>query len=83
MVVLKKEEMPVIAYTSHYKVKGKIFLPPGGRLSDFMSSIGQKRFIPVKDVTVTDLTGRDVYKSDFLVLNADEVIFVMPVQTVG
>jgi hypothetical protein len=78
MVRIKKEEKPVIAYTSNYIIKGKVFTPPGARLSDYISGVGQKQFIPVSEVVVTDLSGREVCRTGFLELNKDDIIFIFP-----
>ena len=83
MAVIEKEEKPIVAYTSQYKIKGNIFIPPGGRLTDYLSSIGPKRFIPLTDAIVTDMHGKEICRADFIELNIGEVIFIMPVQQVG
>ena len=78
MVKIQKEKRLVTAYTYHYKIKGKVFTPAGGRLSDFIGSAGQKKFIPVVDAAVTDIFGNKICKTDFMELNIDEIIFLIP-----
>ena len=78
MVKIQKEKRSVTAYTYHYKIKGKVFTPTGGRLSDFIGSVGQKKFIPVADAVVTDIFGNKICKTDFMELNIDEIIFLIP-----
>ena len=78
MAKIEKEKMQIIAYTYHYKIRGKIFMPTGARLSDFISSSGQKKFIPVVDAAVTDIFGNEICKTGFLELNMDEIIFLLP-----
>lgn len=78
MVKIQKEEKAIIAYTRNYKVEGKMYLPIGARLSDFISSAQQKNFIPVTGAVVTDLSGRQVCITDFLELNRDEIVFLVP-----
>lgn len=78
MTKIEKEEKAIIAYTTHFKIKGKVFTPPGGRLSDFISGVAQKKFIPVADVIVTDIAGNQILRTKFLELNKDEIIFMVP-----
>ena len=78
MVKIEKEQKPIVAYTYHYKIKGKVFTPPGSRLSDFISAIRQKKFIPVTEAVVTDIFGNEICKTRFLELNKDEIVFLLP-----
>jgi len=78
MVKIEKEEKKIIAYISDYKVKGTIFMPTGGRLSDFLCGVGAKQFIPVGDAVITDVSGNEICKTDFLELNKDRILFLMP-----
>lgn len=78
MAVIKKEEKAIVAFTSKYKIRGNIFVPPGGRLSDFLGALGQKKFIPVTEAVVTDISGNLICKANFLELNKDEVVFIFP-----
>lgn len=78
MVKIEKEQKPIIAYTRYYKIEGKIYTPIGARLSDFISGVGQKKFIPVTDAIVTDMLGNGVCKTSFLELNKDEIVFIIP-----
>jgi hypothetical protein len=78
MVKIKKEEKPVVAYTSTYKVTGNMFVPPGGRLSDFLSATEQKKFIPIANAVVKEISGREICRAMFIELNRDEIIFLVP-----
>lgn len=78
MVKIEKEEKKIVAYAYDYKIRGTVFVPPGGRLSDFISGIGQKKFIPVVDAVVTDISGREICRTKFLELNKDEILFLFP-----
>lgn len=78
MAKIQKEEKVIVAYTYQFKIKGTVFIPPGSRLSDFMSGLGQKKFIPVVDALVTDIFGNEICRSRFLELNRDEIIFLLP-----
>ena len=78
MVKIQKEKKIIEAYTHQFKVKGTVFMSPGSRLSDFIGSLGQKKFIPVADARVTDIFGNEICRSKFLELNRDEIIFLLP-----
>ena len=78
MVKIEKEKKAIIAYTYHYKIIGTVFTPVGSRLSDFISGVGQKKFIPVADAVVTDIFGNEICKTKFLELNCDEIVFLLP-----
>ncbi|MBL7071267.1 MAG: hypothetical protein ISS26_03740 [Candidatus Omnitrophica bacterium] len=78
MVKIEKEEQNIVAYIGNYKVRGTIFMPQGARLSDFLGGVGQKQYIPVVDVTISDASDRLVCKADFLELNKDRILFLFP-----
>lgn len=78
MTKIEKEVKAIIAYTAQFKIRGNVFTPPGGRLSDFMSGVAQKKFIPVTDAVVSDISGSQILSTKFLELNMDEIIFIVP-----
>lgn len=78
MVKIKKERKAIIAYTSTYTIKGEMFTPPGSRLSDFIGGLGQKKFLPISNATVTDVNGKKVCDAGFMELNKDEIVFLIP-----
>ena len=78
MTKIEKEQKVIIAYTPGFRITGKIFTPPGGRLSDFMSGVAQKKFIPVTDAVVKDVSGKTILSTNFLELNMDKIIFIVP-----
>ena len=78
MVKIEKEEKAIIAYTANYKIRGKVFMPPGGRLSDFIGGAVQKKFMPVVDAIVTGVSGGEICRTKFLQLNKSAIIFILP-----
>ena len=78
MVRIEKDEKKIIAFIGNYKLRGTIFMPTGARLSDFLGGVGAKQFIPVGDVVVTDTAGKEICKSNFLELNKDRILFLIP-----
>ena len=52
---------------------------PGERVSDFMTSTKGPKFIPVTYAKVTEIGSSGVLqKSEFLSLNADEIVCLLP-----
>ena len=79
----------------HYDEKGKFFtdyiskdsiqaliqtlyLRSGERVSDMLNR--SEKFIAVTDVVVYDLEGKELYSCDFLAVNVDLVIWLMPME---
>jgi len=78
MARIKKEKRHITAYSEAYKISGKVFLPPGGRMSDFLGGVSAKKYVPVTDAVVTDKSGNEVCRTDFLELNTDRLVFLVP-----
>ena len=63
----KKDNINVLVYVSGYKIFGTVYLPMGGRLTDFLNTKGLgaegEVFIPVTDATAQasalDATAKD------------------------
>ena len=73
-----RDEIGVIIYLSNCKIKGKMFLPPGGRVSDFVNS-PVRQFIPVTDAEIDSISGEKwSYRVKFLNLNKNEVVTIFP-----
>ncbi len=73
-----RDEIGVIIYLSNCKIKGKMFLPPGGRVSDFVNS-PVRQFIPVTDAEIDSISGEKwSYRVKFLNLNKNEIVTIFP-----
>jgi predicted YcjX-like family ATPase len=74
----QREKIEAIIYLRSCKIKGTIFLPPGGRLSDFINS-PVRQFIPVKDASIESITSdKWSYNVKFLNLNKNEIVTIFP-----
>lgn len=74
---MAREDMTeVVLYTARYIVYGSISLLPGSRLTDYLRE--SKSFIAVCDALVTDLSGKELFRSAFLDLNRDTVELAVP-----
>ncbi|MDO9514190.1 MAG: hypothetical protein Q7J59_06255 [Elusimicrobiota bacterium] len=73
-----RDEISVIIYLSNCKIKGKMFVPPGGRVSDFVNS-PVRQFIPVTDAEIDSISGAKwSYRVKFLNLNKNEIVTIFP-----
>ncbi len=75
-----REPIEVIIYLEDCKIRGVVYLPPGGRLSDFIN-VASRQFIPVSSAEVESITpGVEwSYEVDFLNLNKDFIVSMFPV----
>ncbi len=77
-----KRDVPVIAATNHNIIHGVVHLTVDNRLKDELNVA--ERFIAVTAAEVFDLTGKTrLYKSDFIALNKDLVVWVLPREEPG
>jgi len=73
-----RDEVEVIIYLRNCKITGKMFLPPGGRVSDFVNS-PVRQFIPVTDAVIDSITDdKWKYSVKFLNLNKNEIVTIFP-----
>ena len=74
----ERDEIEVIIYLRSCKITGKMFLPPGGRVSDFVNS-PVRQFIPVTDAVIDSTSGENWrYSVRFLNLNKNEIVTIFP-----
>jgi hypothetical protein len=76
--VISKEELAVTIQTVTHRVEGSIHVRIGARLKDELN--GSDQFIAVTAARIYDPQGEQVYQSDFMALNRDQVVWVMPNQ---
>lgn len=79
---IEQQEIMVCIHTQNYRITGKIHLPPGGRLSDFINA--QRNFIPVTEATMeTGSTGEKLaFKIRFLNLNKNYIVAIFPLSEI-
>ena len=74
----QRDEIDVIIYLRNCKIKGKMFLPPGGRVSDYINS-PVRQFIPVTDAEIDSISGdKWSYRVKFLNLNKNTIVTIFP-----
>ena len=79
----KKTNVNVLIYMPGFRILGTIYLPLGGRLTDFLNTKGLgsegEVFIPVTDASIFDLTnGTLIHYTPFLNVNKENILFVFP-----
>ena len=79
---VSKEAVPVMIQTLTHRVKGNIHIHPGERLKDEINQT--EPFFALTEATIYDHGGKVLYRCDFLALNREHVIWILPeVQKAG
>ena len=84
---MKKSNIRVLIYVSGFKIFGNIYLPIGGRLTDFLNTKGLgaegEVFIPVTDASIHDISnGHLLHYTSFLNVNKDKILFIFPYEDI-
>ena len=74
--VVSKESFPVIIQTLTQCIRGQFHVRPGKRLIDEINH--SELFTAITKVTIFDHSGKELYRCDFLALNRDQIIWVLP-----
>ena len=79
----KKDNINVLVYVSGYKIFGTVYLPMGGRLTDFLNTKGLgaegEVFIPVTDASIYNISDDSlIHYTPFLNVNKDKILFIFP-----
>lgn len=79
----KKDNINVLVYVQDYKILGTVYLPLGGRLTDFLNTKGLgaegEVFIPVTDASIYSISdGSLIHYTPFLNINKDKILFIFP-----
>ncbi len=74
--VVTKRPVQVVLQTSTNIIRGCLHIRPDSRLKDEISLAD--RFLAVTDVTIYNLAKEELYRSKFLVLNVNHIIWVIP-----
>lgn len=74
--IVSKEPVPVILQTPTNRIRGRIHVRPGERLRDEINQA--EIFIAVTEATIYDQTGKELYRSEFLAINREHIIWMLP-----
>lgn len=76
--IIKKEEVFAHIQTIANRIMGYIHIRIGDRLSDEINQ--EKLFLAVTGAEIYDLAGGLLYTSDFLAVNRQQIVWLMPVE---
>ena len=79
--VISKEAVPVIVQTLTHRLQGNFYVREGERIKDELAQSGQ--FIAVTDAIVYQSSGEVLYRSAFLALNRDQIVWLVPVEEIS
>jgi len=74
--VVHKELVHAIIQTLTVRIEGDIYVRPGERLKDELNR--SDKFFAVTDAVVYNALGEVIYKSSFMSVNLEQVIWVSP-----
>jgi len=74
--VISKEAVVCIIQTLMHRIRGSVHVRIGERLKDEIDQ--SKQFIAITDATVYSLQGQMLYDSDFVILNRDHIVWLLP-----
>jgi hypothetical protein len=74
--VISKEAVPVVIQTLTHRVQGLIHIKPGERLKDEINQ--SEAFFAVTEAKIFDHTGKRLYSCDFMAINRDHIIWLLP-----
>jgi hypothetical protein len=72
------DKSEVLIFTDSYRIRGKIALVPGARLTDYI--VEANLFIAVTEVKVTDKEGKLLFKTPFLNVHRDHIELILPAE---
>jgi Flp pilus assembly secretin CpaC len=74
--VITKKPIAVIIQTADHQIHGMVHVRPSERVMDELNSPNQ--FIAVTQAQVIDAQQAVLYKCDFLTLNKDQIVWIIP-----
>ena len=77
---ITKDQREVIIITGTHKITGIIHIHLDLRLIDELNESGH--FMAITDAKIMDLNDNVLYKSNFLTINTDQIIWILPVEEI-
>lgn len=74
--VVAKQPVAVTIQTNQNLIQGEIYVRPGMRVKDELN--GPERFVAVTKAVIFDAQGQERYQTNFLVLNTDQIVWIIP-----
>ena len=76
--VITKDSVAVVIQTAGFIIHGKVHVRPNERLKDELNA--NEQFLAVTEAIVFDSDGAEKYRSDFISVNRDRIVWVLPVE---
>ncbi len=74
--VITKDTVPAIMQTLVTRVRGNLHVRVNERVRDELNR--EEQFLAVTDAVIYDLKGQRLYETDFVLVNRDHVIWIIP-----
>lgn len=74
--VISKQSVKSVIQTLTVQIRGDLHVRPQHRFKDEVNK--SERFIAVTDAVVYNARGEEIYRTGFLVLNLDQVVWISP-----
>jgi hypothetical protein len=74
--VITKEAVAVVIQTPTHRIRGNIYVRPGERIKDQINQ--EDSFLAVTEAILYDLAGEELYRSNFLLVNREYLIWLLP-----
>ena len=74
--VISKNPIPVTVQTLTHRIHGKMHVRPDERVKDELNR--NNKFLAVTDAVVYAANGEELYRSSFIALNVNQVVWVLP-----
>ena len=74
--IVSKEGIPVVIQTLTHRINGYLHVRPGTRLKDEINQT--ELFLAVTEADLYDHAGKLLYSSNFLALNREAIIWILP-----
>lgn len=75
--VISKTAIGVWIQTATHRIHGEIYVRPGERIKDEVNRAEQ--FLAVTNGTIYEASGAEMFHFNFLTLNRDQIIWILPV----
>ena len=76
--IIPKENIPVIIQTATNRIEGLFHARYDNRLKDELNSQIDEQFMAITDAVVFNADGNELYSSNFLALNRNSIIWLIP-----
>ena len=74
--IISKQAIPVLIQTSSNRIRGNIYVRPAERIKDQINQ--EDMFLAVTEAIIFDQAGEELYHSDFLLVNREHLIWLLP-----